>query len=196
MKRIRALSAVDRRSPTNGFTLIELMVTIVVAAVLMMLAAPAMQSFMSGRAVAAQSGELAAALRFARAEAMKRSAPVTVCRTTPAQPSTCAGTAGTWQSWMVFADRSTIGSFDNGDVPLRVENAGAGKVDYPTAADITYVSFQSTGIVVSDASLPYTWQFNPTISTSSPSYRRYEHQVCLNAQGRVANIDGNASCTS
>jgi len=180
----------------RGFTMIELMVTIAIAGTMMGLAIPALKAMITGRAVQAQSSALVSTLRFAKAEALKRGAPVSVCRTTAAAPDSCAGTAGTWQTWMVFADRGTAGTVDAGDTKLRVENGATTNVAFKSLPDATYVSFQSTGIVTTDsgATLPLTWEFDPTVDTGSSAYKRYERQVCLNAQGRVSNIDGNASC--
>ena len=69
-------------------------------------------------------------------------------------------------------------------------------VTFESLANVNYVTFQATGIVTtnSGAALPFAWKFSPTVDTGSSAYRRYQRQVCLNAQGRVSNIDGNASC--
>jgi type IV fimbrial biogenesis protein FimT len=180
----------------RGFTLIELVVTIAIAATLAGLAVPSLNGMISGRAVQTESSSLVATLRFAKAEALKRGAPVSVCRTTTASPDSCADTAGAWKTWMVFADRGTAGSVDAGDTKLRVENGTMGNVDFETLANVDYVTFQSTGIVTTNAgaALPLTWKFNPTVDSSSSAYKRYQRQVCLNAQGRVSNVDGNSSC--
>jgi type IV fimbrial biogenesis protein FimT len=177
----------------KGFTMIELMVTIAIAGVLMAVAVPSLKGMITGRAVQSQSASLVATLRFARAEAMKRSAPVSVCRTTPAAPTTCAGTAGAWQSWIVFADRPAVGTYDSAsDLVLRVENSATTNITYPSET-ATLVTFQSNGLATTGA---YMWTFNSTVDTTSSSYKRYQRQVCLNAQGRVSNIDGNSTCST
>lgn len=61
-----------------GFTLIELMVTIAIVAILMALAAPAMSNFvLNGRAKQAAS-DIWASMSLARSEALKRNANVSV----------------------------------------------------------------------------------------------------------------------
>jgi type IV fimbrial biogenesis protein FimT len=192
--------------PARGFTIIELMVTIAIAGVLLAIAVPNLQNFIAGRAVTAQSQDIVDALRLARAEAMKRGSPVTLCRTTSATPKVCAPSAagaGTWEYWMVFAETPATfdGKLDAADTPLRVMQAPAGKVDYDLSTP-TYYSFQSTGIVISDstnmvnAPPPPIITIAPRLSKNSSSFLRYERKICLNRQGRAQLLDGNGTCSS
>ena len=181
-----------RRVP--GFTLLELLVTLAVAGVLMALAAPALQSFVSSRAVAAQASEFVSSLRFARGEAMKRTNPVSVCRLETPDATSCASSEGIWKYWMIFAERGGHGVFDASSVKIRVENAGAHSVAYQALNGVTYVSFQPTGIVLSDGQMPLRWEFDPTIPHGAENFRRDMRYVCLNAQGRAAVVDGTSDC--
>ena len=58
------------RASHAGFTLVELLVTVAIAAVLMAVGVPAMTSFLSDQAAAANADEFAEALRFACSEAV------------------------------------------------------------------------------------------------------------------------------
>ncbi|HEX4508872.1 MAG TPA: GspH/FimT family pseudopilin, partial [Burkholderiaceae bacterium] len=183
----------------RGFTLVELLVTVAVAAIMLALAAPMLRDFVSSRAVASQADDLVAALRFARGEAMKRSNPVSVCRLDSAAAEACSTSTGKWQYWMVFVERGNRGVYDPTNVLLRVENAGSSAVDYTKTQDIsTYVSFQSTGIALwanQQYPQPLLWTFDPIMSRGSSSYLRAVRFVCLNSQGRVAVVDGNSQCS-
>jgi len=190
------LQRLQRLQRMRGFTIIELMVTLAIAGTMAALAMPSFKGMISGRAVQAESNALVSSLRFAKAEAVKRSGPVTVCRTTVASPNTCAGTAGTWQTWMVFTDGGTRGTFDSSDVRLRIENGPTTNVNFDSLASVQYLTFQSTGIVTSNAALPVTWVFKPTVDPTSSSFKRYQRSVCLNSQGRVSNVDGNTACST
>ncbi|MCP3661179.1 MAG: prepilin-type N-terminal cleavage/methylation domain-containing protein, partial [Gammaproteobacteria bacterium] len=62
----------------KGFTLVELMITILILAILLGFAVPSFQAMMRNNAVVAASNQLLGALLLARSEAVKREAPVTV----------------------------------------------------------------------------------------------------------------------
>lgn len=87
------------RGNSRGFTLVELMITITVAAVLMAVAVPAFREFTATQKVKSTSLEVAAAMYMARSEAVKRNTTVTV---TPV-------TSGDWTSgWTVAAGSTSI----------------------------------------------------------------------------------------
>jgi type IV fimbrial biogenesis protein FimT len=92
----------------EGFTLLELMVTIVIASILMALAIPSFTRFGLASARAKGATELFGAISEARSEAVARNAPVTICRrdwySTSSFPQ-CATGGGTWtQGWLVYQD--------------------------------------------------------------------------------------------
>jgi Tfp pilus assembly protein FimT len=190
--------------------MIELMVTVAVAAILLAIAAPAMKTMISGRAVAAQATELSSALHFARAEAMKRSAPVTICKVDPTTvaPTACStAAAATWQSWMVFSENAGTGSNqigvrDASEPVLRQQfQAPTTLVSWQpaTPAGLLAITFQSTGIAMpypTTLAMPTRLLVHPVMSAASSSseFRRNARQVCLNSQGRAEVIDGNATC--
>ncbi|MFQ5936937.1 MAG: Tfp pilus assembly protein FimT/FimU, partial [Acidiferrobacterales bacterium] len=95
----------------SGFTLVELIVTLVVAAILLTLAAPRMTSFIQRDRLATQANDLVADLALARSEAIKRGATVIVCKSnnpTAANPA-CNTTAGDpWTNGrVIFIDNVT-----------------------------------------------------------------------------------------
>lgn len=63
----------------SGLTLIELLITLVVLAIILALAAPSFKTQMVNSRAAATGETLANTLSFARSEALKRKARVTVC---------------------------------------------------------------------------------------------------------------------
>ena len=64
----------------KGFTLVELMITLAIAAILMALAVPSFNSTIKNSRISTQSNELITSLNYARSEAIRRGADVTVGR--------------------------------------------------------------------------------------------------------------------
>lgn len=97
-RQLRAPASVRRR---RGFTLIELVVTMVVAGILTAIAVPAFQSFVMNDRDSAQINSLAYSFNYARSEAVKEDLPggVTVC---PSTGATCSGTAAWARGWIVY----------------------------------------------------------------------------------------------
>jgi type IV fimbrial biogenesis protein FimT len=87
-----------------GFTLLELMVVITIVAVLMALGAPSYRYVTNSNRVSAEVNALLGDLQFARSEAIKEGATVTVCPTAnpPATPPICNPGSTEWdQGWIV-----------------------------------------------------------------------------------------------
>ncbi len=87
----------------TGFTLVELLITILIVGVLLTVGMPALKTFMQGNQLVASTNELIAAFNVARSEAIKRNGSVTVCEST--NGTTCSSGTGDWQDgWIVFVD--------------------------------------------------------------------------------------------
>ena len=67
-----------RWTQQQGFTLIELMITLAISAILLSVAAPAYQSFIGSTAFTTATNDLVAALNMARSEALKRDGQVSL----------------------------------------------------------------------------------------------------------------------
>jgi len=127
---------------SRGFTLVELLVVLTIAAVLVAGGVPSLTWFVASARTANAADTMVATFERARSEAVRRSAVVSVCRSLdpyaaePAiQCTTAAGhgyAAGDWASgWVMFEKRGSTaaGSYQNGvDAVLqRQPAAGAGR---------------------------------------------------------------------
>lgn len=72
-----------------GFTLIELMVTLSVLALLLGIGVPSFQATIQGNRITTTANDLVAALQFARSEAVRRGVNVTLCASN--DQTTCSG---------------------------------------------------------------------------------------------------------
>jgi type IV fimbrial biogenesis protein FimT len=84
-----------RKRTINGFTLLELMVTLMVAGTILAMAAPSFREFVLNSRMTGSANDLLTSLNLARSEAIKRQRPVAVCPSLDPQasPPTCRGAA-------------------------------------------------------------------------------------------------------
>jgi type IV fimbrial biogenesis protein FimT len=126
--------------------MIELLVTLAVAAILATIAVPNFQNFMTTNRVVSLTNELVAALNYARSEAIKRGVPVTVCKTAdPNVTNPVCSTSGGWQTgWVIFTDGGTRGTIDGSDSRLRIKQPPGGNATIaPPSGDTNFADFLS-----------------------------------------------------
>ncbi|MDF2076917.1 GspH/FimT family pseudopilin [Pseudomonas mendocina] len=96
---------------SRAFTLIELMVTLAVLAVVISLAAPSFSNMLQENRLAAMSNELQGALQLARSEAVKRRANVTLCRSN-ADQTACDNETDWAGGWIMTAGTEVLKVWD------------------------------------------------------------------------------------
>ncbi len=100
----------------QGFSLIELLVTVAVLAIMLTMAAPSLLQIYIGNALTGQANNMLATLNFARSEAIHRNAPVRLCRANAEDSTACAGTVGSWRYWLVVSSTGEV--LQRGSLPL------------------------------------------------------------------------------
>lgn len=131
-------------SHDDGFTLIELMVTLSVLVVLMALAVPSFQSAMASSNVTTTTNDLLATLAQARSNAVRRGARVTVCKS--ANGSQCTSSGGWEQGWIMFNDddhSGTNASVSSGETITFSSPAAANGI--VIKGNTNYVSYAADG---------------------------------------------------
>ena len=83
----------------SGFTLIELIITLVIAGILVAIGVPNLAEFLKNSARTTRLNDVVTAFNYARSESVKRNTDVRVCAS--ADESTCSGSTDFTAGWVV-----------------------------------------------------------------------------------------------
>ncbi len=143
----------------DGFTLVELIVTVSIVAILGGIVAPSFVSFVQDNRITGQINTLIGTIHYARGEAASRRSIVTLCASS--NSSSCSN-SNSWESgWIIFSDSNNNGNaiIDGTDELILVQEAleggntlresgfgftGAGKIHF-NANGFLYASDPSAG---------------------------------------------------
>lgn len=126
---------------SQGVTLLELMITVLVLAVVAAIALPNFGTVIRANRVATTSNDFMASVAYARSEAMRNNRGAVMC---PSTDGLICG--GTWANgWIVWADRNGNGLQGADEPPLRVQ----GPLVRQTAPGNTPIRFSPRGTIVS-----------------------------------------------
>jgi type IV fimbrial biogenesis protein FimT len=128
----------------QGFTLVELMTTLSIAAILTFTAAPYVGQMVQSNALTSQSNEMIATFNFARSEAIRRNSTVKICRADTEEIDTCSTSLGQWKYWLVLDNASIL---KRGIVP------GLGSIQQTSNFYLDTLSFKPDGLVYSNNAL-------------------------------------------
>jgi type IV fimbrial biogenesis protein FimT len=180
-----------------GFTLMEMLITIAIAAIVMGLAMPSYRYVTNSNRIAAELNGLLGDLQFARAEAIKEGRNVTVC--VSADGVNCSANTYTWQiGWIVFPDLANPGVRNAATEPvLRMQSAFSGTDTFDASANnLAFITFNREGYAVG---VPNATLITLHDSTSTTNWTRC---LSINLSGLMASIkhgdtvaaNGGATC--
>lgn len=125
----------------SGFTLIELMVTIALLAILMAVATPSFVSYRRNSELTSITNTFAASVNAARSESLKINKNVLVVPT---------NNDDDWsQGWYVFVDMDFSGTYNSGDIILMSQDAPPNYISITgngtTKEDPSYILYNGSG---------------------------------------------------
>jgi prepilin-type N-terminal cleavage/methylation domain-containing protein len=160
----------------RGFSAIELMVVVSIAAIMITLAIPSFERTRRNAVLATAANDLSASLNYARAHAVKARRMVRVCPSTDG--TNCSN--GAWGSgWLMFVDDDANGLPANTEV-LRLGEPPDSRVALTVPANFTnWIQFHPTGAITGSGGN------SGTFTLCSGDYHEYSRLVAISATGRV-----------
>lgn len=136
----------DKRTQ-SGFTLYELLITVMIVGVVLSFGIPNMREFNQNGRMTGAANDLHSSFHLARSESSRAKTNITICPSTNATAVT-ANCGGTWdQGFIVFVDED--GDLNRSGVTetvLRSHGPIAAGLTFAVANDATYFSYSSTGL--------------------------------------------------
>lgn len=144
------LKALRVRGHHGGFTLLELLVTITIGAILMAIAVPSLTTFIQNSRETSEENSLVGSLDYARSEAVKSDASVEVCASTDGATCSGAEAAGAWATgWIVESLLNGTATVLQTMPALGTTNTLSSSFSPPASPPsyVTEVTFQPNGFV-------------------------------------------------
>ncbi len=167
----------------DGFSIIELMVTVSLAAVLFAIAIPSFRQIIATNNLATQTNDFIGALNFARSEAITRNVTITFCRVDAPADDDCGGGSDVWQNWIVRTGTGTV--------VRRGEVTDAGGISVVSTLIDDTIVFGSDGLSTTGGVLVSGSQFNVCSDMASGENIR---QVTLGGGSRISTVKLAGTC--
>lgn len=137
----------------GGFTLMELLVTLAVAAIVLTIGIPSFREMILNNRMVTQTNDLLGALALTRSEAIKRGVRVVMCRSAG---SGCAmDSTSVWEAgWMIFADQNRNGARDPAEPIIRVREGVGGAMTIRAGGNFArWIAYQPSGVSIGNTGL-------------------------------------------
>lgn len=168
---------IGQRWPARGLTLIELMVTLGIAAILLTIAIPTFERTTRNAVVASHANDFAASLSRARAEAIKARRNVRMCPTS--NNANCNSSTHWSAGWMMYVDTDGNGSPSASEI-LQIGESMDNRVNLTVPAAFSqWLQFRPTGAALGNAGN------SGDFAVCTSGYDALSRMVGVSATGRV-----------
>ena len=128
---------------THGFTIIELLITIVIAGIVTLVVLPGMQNLMSSERLTSYTNSLLSDMMFARSKSVEENRFVFLCASN--DQANCTN-SDYQQGWIVLIDTNDDGAPDAGVQLIKVQQNITGDIAYSLSdPGLTVVTFDDRG---------------------------------------------------
>jgi len=131
-------------SRENGFTLIEMMIAIAITGLLLSMAVPAMNLFVSNARQTGALNDFVSSMHVARSTAITTNSRVTVC---PSAGGANCDLVGWDEGWIVFRDADSDQNVD-GDEVIVATSAGADGLSFQSGEFSQFLMYRPNGRVM------------------------------------------------
>jgi type IV fimbrial biogenesis protein FimT len=163
------------RIRSNGFSFIELTITIATSAVLFGIAVPALSALLSSNHLSTQVNDLSGALSLSRSHAIKSNRQVVICKSGDTRH--CDRDAQWGDGWIVYEDRNRDRHRENNEPLIEVNQGFHGKttLKYRAFGSRNYIAFRPSGVT----------RTNGTFIFCVPRHGDLHRALILSKTGRV-----------
>lgn len=173
----------------KGFTLVELMVTVAVMAILAMIAIPSFTSLINSNRIVSQANELVAVVQGARSEAIRYNQRVYVCSSS--NGTSCAGSAN-WNGWLVFLDRNR----DAAPQATEILQQGTVKAPLQLTSDLGNGTFhfRPDGLARGAGEALLATNFQVCMATTKPAENIRRVTLSSGSRMNITKVNGGGAC--
>ncbi len=135
-----------KRKNQTGFTLYELLTTMLIVGVVLAIGVPNMQSFRQNSRMTAAANDLHSSFHLARSESARAKTNITICATADSTLAVPVCSGELEAGWIIFEDRNGDIAVNGTDQILRRYPAIENNIVVNTVGPDDYFSYASTGL--------------------------------------------------
>ena len=155
---------------SSGFTLLELLVAVSIAAILMTIGVPSFNSFIRDSTLRSETNTLSSSLSLSRSEAIRRGENVNI--------TAISGSTSWSRGWRIWIDSNNNNTFDNSDVLIRVFDQTTSNIS-ATQAAVTFNHDGSLNLPANHTSIGFDIKPIQNCQTNE------QRHLTIEASGRV-----------